>query len=262
MQGICQGTKRKIWWWRVMNIIDSNFKFANALTKRVATKYIILHHRAGNGDVQSIHNQHLGQGWSGIGYHFYVRKDGKVYSGRPINMVGGHTTNYNSVSVGVCFEGNFENEKMKAKQLDSGRELIAYLKSKYPNAKVKKHRDFNATVCPGKYFPFDDITKDKKDYKTVAEVVNVLFLRGIITEKDKWLKKITLGSDSYWLAFKGANMTENISKHKNLTTVNDIVWELNYRGIMTDKELWLKLLEEDSDLYWLANKICNRTVNI
>lgn len=244
-----------------MNIIDSNFKFANALTKRVATKYIILHHRAGNGDVQSIHSQHLGQGWAGIGYHFYVRKDGKVYSGRPINMVGGHTTNYNSVSVGVCFEGNFETEKMKDVQIKAGQELISYIKGKYPAAQIKKHRDFNSTACPGKNFPFDEVTNPKKEYKTVTEVVNALVERGIITEKDKWLKKLTPNDNGYWLAYKGANMTENISKNKTLATVNDIVWELHHRNITTDKKLWIKLLHDDMDLYWLANKIANMTKN-
>ena len=245
-----------------MKIIDTTFNFVNSLTKRSSTKYIIIHHRAGNGDVQSIHQGHLANGWSGIGYHFYVRKDGSVYSGRPINTSGAHTTNYNSVSVGVCFEGNFDQEtKMSDAQLKSGQELIAYIKGKYPAAQIKKHRDFNATACPGKNFPFDEVTNPKKEYKTVTEVVNALSLRGIITEKDKWLKKITPNSNAYWLAYKGANMTENISKHKTLTTVNDIVWELNHRGIMTDKPLWLKLLAEDTDLYWLARKICNMTKN-
>lgn len=42
-----------------------------------------------------------------------------------------------------------------------------------------------------------------------------------------------------------------------LTTVNDIVWELAHRGIITNKELWLKKLEEDSNSYWLARKTAN-----
>jgi hypothetical protein len=243
-----------------MDIINSSFKFSKALTKRKSTKYIILHHRAGNGDVMSIHNQHLGQGWSGIGYNFYVQKDGKVYSGRPIDTVGAHTPDYNSVSVGICFEGNFETEKMNVVQIKAGRELISYLKGKYPKAEIKKHRDFNSTACPGKNFPYDEVAKT--EYKTVNEVVNALVERGIITDKDKWLKKITPNSNAYWLAYKGANMTENISKHKNLTTVNDIVWELNFRDVITSKSLWIGLLHNDTDLYWLANKIANRTKNI
>ena len=42
-----------------------------------------------------------------------------------------------------------------------------------------------------------------------------------------------------------------------LTTVNDIVWELAFRGIITDKELWLKKFNEDTNSYWLARKAIN-----
>lgn len=42
-----------------------------------------------------------------------------------------------------------------------------------------------------------------------------------------------------------------------LTTVNDIVWELSHRGIISNTELWLKKLEEDSNSYWLARKTAN-----
>ena len=42
---------------------------------------------------------------------------------------------------------------------------------------------------------------------------------------------------------------------KELTTVNDIVWELAHRGIITDKQLWLKKLETDTNSYWLARKV-------
>ena len=41
---------------------------------------------------------------------------------------------------------------------------------------------------------------------------------------------------------------------KELTSVNDIIWELAHRGIVTDKELWLTKLEEDKNSYWLARK--------
>lgn len=41
---------------------------------------------------------------------------------------------------------------------------------------------------------------------------------------------------------------------QELIEVNDIVWEFAHRGIITDKELWLKKLEEDKDSYWLARK--------
>ena len=42
-----------------------------------------------------------------------------------------------------------------------------------------------------------------------------------------------------------------------LTTVNDIVWELSERGIISDKNLWLKKLDSDINSYWLARKCIN-----
>lgn len=142
-----------------MNIIDTGLKFMGTLTKRTSTTEIILHHAAGDGSVQSIHNWHIhGNGWLGIGYHFYIRKDGSIYRGRPEEMVGGHTYGVNSMTIGICFEGNFENESMSLAQKNAGGELVGYLLDKYPSIyKVSKHEDHNATACPGKKFPFEDI---------------------------------------------------------------------------------------------------------
>ena len=41
---------------------------------------------------------------------------------------------------------------------------------------------------------------------------------------------------------------------EELTSVNDIVWEYAYRGIITDSKLWLTKLSEDTNAYWLARK--------
>ena len=140
-------------------IIEQTYKWGGTIVKRSETQYIILHHRAGDGDAQSIHELHLDRGYTGIGYNFYVRKDGKIYRGRPIDAVGAHCIGKNNVSVGVCFEGNFENETMPDTQIKAGCGLISYLKQVYPKAEVKKHSDFGATACPAKNFPFETIKK-------------------------------------------------------------------------------------------------------
>ena len=100
-----------------------------------------------------------------------------------------------------------------------------------------------------------------KPLETVNDIVWELANRGIITNKDLWLNKLTPNSNAYWLAYKGANLTVNTDKHLKLETVNDIVWELAKRQILTDTALWFELLDEDKDLYWLAYKLCNNTVN-
>ena len=47
---------------------------------------------------------------------------------------------------------------------------------------------------------------------------------------------------------------DDVKKVKELTEVNDIVWELAYRGIVSDSEFWLKKLKDDVNAYWLARK--------
>ena len=244
-----------------MEIINKQYKWSGYLSNRKTTDYIILHHAASsNCSPNNIHTIHLKNGWAGIGYHFYVRKNGNIYIGRLLNTIGAHAVGYNDKSVGVCFEGNFENEVMNENQLNSARYIVNYLRNIYPNAKVIRHKDVNATACPGKNFPFNKILK--YDITEVTDIIDNLSNRNITTNKMLWLQKCQDNTNSYWLAYKICNMTKNCPKRSPaLETINDIVWELNYRNIMTDKVLWLNVLKNDSDLYWLAYKCANMTKN-
>ena len=141
-----------------MNIIESGISF-RGLSNRSRTTRIILHHAAkATCSVQDIQRWHLANGWAGIGYHFFVRKDGNIYRGRPENTVGSHVTGANADSIGICFEGNYEAEaSMPQAQVNAGKELVAYLKNKYRINTVKAHRDIGASSCPGRHFPFNEI---------------------------------------------------------------------------------------------------------
>ena len=132
-----------------MNIIETNLSFG-ALSKRKSTKKIIAHHAdALSCTVEDIHRWHKDKGWSGIGYHFFIRKDGSVYRGRPMDAIGSHCLNQNSNSIGICLEGCLSQEKPSTAQINSIKELIGYLKSIYGNIPVKGHKEFMATDCPG-----------------------------------------------------------------------------------------------------------------
>lgn len=140
-----------------MYIIETNLKF-HSMTKRSSTERIILHHSACSScTAEQIHQWHLNNGWEGAGYHFLVRKDGQIYRLRPEEFVGAHAKGSNYNSIGICAEGNFENETMSEAQKNSLIELVSYLKGKYGISKVLKHSDVNNTACPGKNYPFDEI---------------------------------------------------------------------------------------------------------
>lgn len=53
---------------------------------------------------------------------------------------------------------------------------------------------------------------------------------------------------------KWKNLLRRIAEVEELTSVNDIVWELADRRILTDIALWLQMLEDDENVYWLARK--------
>lgn len=154
-----------------MVIHDANLKFRFPAGKRAVTSDIILHHAASSGSVEAIHNYHRDtRGWDGIGYHYYIRKDGTVWRGRPEDTIGAHTIGHNYSSIGVCFEGNFEVDTMPAAQLAAGRELLADLLSRYPGISISGHRDNDTTACPGDNFP-EELINYKEETMSAAEFI-------------------------------------------------------------------------------------------
>lgn len=154
-----------------MKILKNNLQFTGAIKKRTETKYIVLHHPdAQFCTVEDIHKWHLQRGFTGIGYNFFIRKDGTVYEGRGLEAVGAHCKNYNSISVGVSVEGayNSKDKTMPDAQFKAVVEVLDYLKGLYPNAKIVGHKDLASTACPGKYFPLARF----KNYKNELEKVN------------------------------------------------------------------------------------------
>ena len=88
-----------------------------------------------------------------------------------------------------------------------------------------------------------------EQYKSARELVDFL------TDKIPTIKNIGCHRDWNATACPGKNFDiKKITSIKELTTVNDIVWELSIRGITSDKALWLTKLEEDKNAYWLAKK--------
>lgn len=171
-----------------MQINEVNYKWNGSLTKRSKTEMIVLHHAASKScSAQQVHQWHLNNGWSGIGYNFFIRKDGQIYRGRPEDVIGAHATNYNSKSIGVCFEGDYTTQTMPKAQLEAGKELVAYLKDKYKITNVKAHRDLMATSCPGVKFPFDEIANAKQSVATENLILS--FQKAAIADNKALLPK-------------------------------------------------------------------------
>lgn len=142
-----------------MNIIDVGLQFNSNYNKMKEIEGVVLHNSGVTvlQSVETIHNYHKNKGWAGIGYQYYVRKDGSVYRGRPENMAGAHCPGVNSTSIGICAEGNFNEENMTDVQKQAIIDLIKDIKSRYNIKWIKGHRDILATSCPGTNFPLGEI---------------------------------------------------------------------------------------------------------
>jgi N-acetyl-anhydromuramyl-L-alanine amidase AmpD len=143
-----------------MKIIESNLGFQKIKNRNVTTG-IVLHHAAHKScTVEDVHRWHKNNGWSGIGYHFFITKDGNIYRGRPENSVGAHCYKHNFYTLGICVQGNFMEDSMSKEQKDAVIKLCKYLCEKYKIQSIKAHRELGATSCPGINYPLEDIRKE------------------------------------------------------------------------------------------------------
>jgi hypothetical protein len=92
--------------------------------------------------------------WPGIGYHFYITSDGKIYQTNDLETVcyfAGSNVEHNPRGVCICFAGNFTDEVPTEAQLSSGGKLLASLLQELhlPVESIRGHKEFVITQSPG-----------------------------------------------------------------------------------------------------------------
>ena len=93
-------------------------------------------------DLRACHNaQFHGKG---IGYHYYITRDGQVYQTRSEAEIGMHARRYNAHSIGICYEGGLDEHGRAAdtRTLQQRASLIALLRAlkvDYPHAEIMGH---------------------------------------------------------------------------------------------------------------------------
>ena len=121
--------------------------------------FIILHCSAvrpyQQSSVEDIDRWHRARGWkNGCGYHYVIRRDGTIETGRPLEMIGAHCQNRNRHSIGVCYEGGLDAEGRPADtrtkaQRRAMRTLLEQLHTQFPKAMIMGHNVFMPTkACP------------------------------------------------------------------------------------------------------------------
>jgi len=126
-------------------------------------EYLVIHCSATTPEmdigVADIDRWYRQKGWLKVGYHYVIRRDGTVETGRRLDEVGAHVQGFNEKSIGICMVGGSRREGRSRKLVDdpnftlaqwtSLKTLLTVLKGVYPKAIAVGHRDLtNRKTCP------------------------------------------------------------------------------------------------------------------
>lgn len=99
-------------------------------------------------NIETIRHWHVKEnGWKDVGYHYFIRKCGRVDHGRPEDEIGSHCKGYNKHSIGICLSGRSE---FTEQQFLSAAKLIKKLMEKYDLRilDIVGHNQLSSKTCP------------------------------------------------------------------------------------------------------------------
>ena len=130
---------------------------------------IVVHHTNNSDSISENEKKQKSRGYAALGYHFFIRKQGDVYEGRPIEIMGSHAgqgiksgplNDPDWGAIGIVLQGDYHHsddwiysDDTPEKQFATLKKLICALRSKYNIHKLLMHKEVirsgKATVCPG-----------------------------------------------------------------------------------------------------------------
>lgn len=94
--------------------------------------------------------------WRAIGYHYVIRRDGTVETGRDISQVGAHVGRHNTRNIGICMVGGVRQDNhlipednYTDAQYTALNQLLDELLEKYPDVQLMGHNDFSGHETRG-----------------------------------------------------------------------------------------------------------------
>lgn len=100
---------------------------------------------------EALETAHRRRGFRGIGYHYYIRKDGTTLNTRPLELIGAHAKGHNAHSIGICYEGGLDEQGRPTdtrtpEQRSALRLLVHQLLKRFRNSYVCGHRDLSPDI--------------------------------------------------------------------------------------------------------------------
>ncbi|CAD5276524.1 N-acetylmuramoyl-L-alanine amidase [Bosea sp. 62] len=114
--------------------------------------------------VADVRAWHKARGWSDIGYHYVVYRDGRIMLGRPVGQIGAHCEGHNTGTIGCSYIGGLSADGKTAKDTRTSAQrasmlwLTQQLSAKHRGIKrVSGHNQYANKACPSFDVRKDDL---------------------------------------------------------------------------------------------------------
>ena len=120
-------------------------------------KYFFIHcsgtRRNDDCTAEQLYKNHKARGIRGIGYHFYIHKDGTMTQHHMLLEASSHNTPFSHCSIAICYEGGLNEHGEAENTLTNNQyericDLLAELHQLFPKAMVVGHRDLPCCTYP------------------------------------------------------------------------------------------------------------------
>lgn len=99
--------------------------------------------------IDTIRQWHVQErGFSDVGYHYVIKRDGTIEYGRPLDQAGAHCYGQNAHSIGICYVGGKGGDNRTDLQIEAMHRLVRSLIMVFGLMTVHGHDEFSDKACP------------------------------------------------------------------------------------------------------------------
>ncbi len=254
-----------------------------AVLARRSVDYIVMHYTGNKSDTALANAKYFYNNTLSASAHFFV-DEASIYQSTALKDRAWHCgantyyhsdcRNANSIGIEMCTSGGYT---VSAASIENAAHLAAQcfillgISSSDAASRLLRHYDVTHKSCPAQWVSdpsgFDSFKErvctvlraaEITEYTDINAIIWELNHRGIISDSALWIKKCAEDANIYWLCRKLCQYIRTKQSGETAdyayTDIGQIVWDLSFRGIISDSALWTAYAANDINVYYLLQK--------
>lgn len=159
-------------------------------------------------NVATMRKWHLQNGWNDVGYHYFIRKDGTLEDGRPLEKIPAAQSPHNTGTIAICLHG-LQKSKFTEAQFTKLKALCLEINNVYDGELTfHGHKEVKNKACP------------VFDYKSVLKL-DAFGRLGLTGANSKSLKEETHGDPDTMPVLKRGDRGPAVALAQELLLIKD-----------------------------------------